>query len=103
MAGGYFLGWLFLSLLIIFSNKLTIRLFYSKILKVSKESNNKNDFGPIDPACRCMVCKKYSRAYLHHLFKAREMSAYSLATIHNLHYIIELFAQYRADILNDKL
>jgi len=66
-------------------------------------SANRNSFEPIDKNCLCMVCKNYTRAYLHHLFKAHEMSAYTLATIHNLHFMITLMASYREKILRDEL
>ncbi len=42
------------------------------------------DMGPLSEACSCLTCKNYSRAYLHHLFKIKDTSAYRLATIHNL-------------------
>ena len=64
---------------------------------------NKTNFEAIDNKCECFTCKNYSRAYLHHLFKAKEMTGYSLATIHNLHFMVQLFAQYRKLILEDKL
>lgn len=72
---------------------------YQKILN----SANRFAFEPIDKACSCMVCQKYTRAYLHHLFKAKEMSGYTLASIHNIHYMVKLMADYRTKILNDEL
>jgi len=71
-------------------------------LKIT-HSANKNNFGPIDPNCSCFVCKNHSLAYLHHLYKAHELTGYSLATIHNLHFMITLMANYRAKILLDEL
>lgn len=44
------------------------------------------DDGPIDPQCVCPVCRRYSRAYLHHLFKAEEMLAMRLSVMHNLYF-----------------
>ena len=44
------------------------------------------DTAPLDTKCDCYTCKRYSRAYIHHLFKAGEMLAATLMTIHNLHY-----------------
>ncbi len=64
---------------------------------------NKTSFEAIDTHCECFTCKHYTRAYLHHLFKAKEMTGYSLATIHNLHFMVQLFATYRKLILEDKL
>lgn len=51
---------------------------------------------PIDPACDCPVCRKYSRAYLHHLFKAGEMLAMRLSVIHNLYFYNTLMEQIRS-------
>jgi queuine tRNA-ribosyltransferase len=66
-------------------------------------SVHKTSFEPIDKNCPCFTCRNYSRAYLHHLFKAKEMTGYSLASIHNLHFMVELMNQYRLKILNDEL
>ena len=63
----------------------------------------RDNFGAPDPSCRCPTCKNYSMAYLHHLFKAKEMTAYSLASIHNLHFMVQLMAEYREKILRDEL
>jgi queuine tRNA-ribosyltransferase len=49
----------------------------------------------------CPSCSHISLAYLHHLFKAREMTALSLTTIHNLHFMVELMTSYRQQILDD--
>src|SRR5690606_17589858 len=48
------------------------------------------DFGPLDPACECPVCRTYSRAYLSHLFRAGESSALRLNTLHNLFFMLQL-------------
>ena len=55
---------------------------------------------PLDPACNCYTCRTFSAAYLHHLFKARELLAYRLATIHNLTFIGNLMQRMRATILD---
>jgi len=55
--------------------------------------------GPIDNRCDCYTCHNFSAAYLHHLFKSRELLAYRLATIHNLHFIISLTERIRKAIL----
>lgn len=65
-----------------------------------EHGTNKNSFEPIDRICTCLVCQKYTRAYLHHLFKAHELTGYSLATIHNLHFMIQLMKNYRDKIIN---
>ncbi|MBN2894558.1 MAG: tRNA guanosine(34) transglycosylase Tgt [Campylobacterales bacterium] len=61
----------------------------------------KLDPQPIDPECDCLTCKRYSRAYMHHLFRSKELSYFRLASIHNLHYYLSLMKQARAAILED--
>lgn len=56
--------------------------------------------GPIDPDCDCYTCRTFSAAYLHHLFKAQELLAYRLATIHNVRFIVRLMEQMRCSILD---
>jgi len=48
------------------------------------------DSGPLDPACGCYTCRNYSRAYVSHLFRAKEMLAARLATLHNLQFYLDL-------------
>ncbi len=69
-------------------------------LKAEKMENG-NHFAPIEHDCGCWTCQNFSLAYLHHLFKAKELTAYTLATVHNLHFMIELMRKYRAAILQD--
>ncbi len=64
---------------------------------------NKTSLEPIDPECSCTVCRHYTRAYIHHLFKAHEITAYILATIHNVHFMIHYMRQYRNAILEDRV
>ena len=66
-------------------------------------SNNKHDFGPLEVGCTCMVCQNYSRAYIHHLFKAHEMIGYTFASLHNVHFMVQLMADYRMHILEGDL
>lgn len=66
-------------------------------------SAHKLDFGPLDPSCSCFVCRTYSRAYIHHLFKAKEITGLALASHHNVHFMMHLMAQYRQRILNGEL
>ena len=56
----------------------------------------KRDFGPIDPECDCYTCANYSRAYLRHLYKAKEMLFSTLATIHNERFTVSLVDRIRA-------
>ena len=57
---------------------------------------HKTDTGPLDPHCDCYTCKNFSRSYLHHLDKCKEMLGAQLNTIHNLHYYQRLMAGLRA-------
>ncbi|MDR0407658.1 MAG: tRNA guanosine(34) transglycosylase Tgt [Campylobacteraceae bacterium] len=57
------------------------------------------DANPIDNECSCFTCKNYSRGYLNHLFRARELTFFRLATIHNLHYYLNLMHQMRKAII----
>ncbi len=69
-------------------------------LKILKSGNNTH-FGPPDPTCSCHTCQNYSLAYLHHLFKAKEMTGMHLATLHNLHYMVRYMENVREQILLD--
>ncbi|MBQ3355707.1 MAG: tRNA guanosine(34) transglycosylase Tgt [Oscillospiraceae bacterium] len=74
-----------------------------------KNAKYERDERPIDPECDCPVCRRYSRAYIHHLFKAEEMLAMRLSVMHNLYFYNRLtqrirdaldagtFAQFRAE------
>ncbi len=55
----------------------------------------KDEEGPIDPACSCSTCKRHSRAYISHLFRAKEMLAMRLSVIHNLHFYNTLMEKIR--------
>lgn len=57
-------------------------------------------FEPIDVNCDCYTCANYSRAYLHHLFRAKEILAATLATIHNERFILRLVDQIRQAIID---
>ena len=72
----------------------------------------REDFSPLDAGCDCYTCAHYTRAYLAHLFRAKEMLAATLASIHNLRFIVRLvdnmrehimrgtFAEFKADFLH---
>ncbi|MFH1789662.1 MAG: tRNA guanosine(34) transglycosylase Tgt [bacterium] len=60
------------------------------------------DFQPVDKGCSCVTCRNYSRAYLNHLFKAREFTAKRLATIHNLHFLLQMMKDIRDAIKEDR-
>jgi len=61
-----------------------------------------SDFSPLDRECHCFVCKNYSRAYLNHLFRTKELLAYRLASYHNLFFMEDLFVKIREAIKKDK-
>lgn len=63
-----------------------------------KNERYRTDFGPLDPACGCPVCTTYSRAYLSHLFRAGEILALRLNTLHNLCFMVALAADCREAI-----
>lgn len=68
-----------------------------------KNARHADDPRPLDPDCGCPACRGYSRAYLHHVFKASEIIASMLLTWHNLHYYQELMAGLRAAIAEGDL
>lgn len=71
-------------------------------MRILKSGNNQI-FRPIEEDCTCYTCRNFTVAYLFHLFKAHELTAYTLATIHNLHAMVMLMQRYREAILNDQL
>jgi queuine tRNA-ribosyltransferase len=58
----------------------------------------REDAGPLDPECRCPVCRRYSRRYLAHLFRANEYTALRLLSLHNLAFMLDSTRQIRASI-----
>jgi queuine tRNA-ribosyltransferase len=67
-----------------------------------KKAENRLDFGPIDTSCGCKVCRNYSRAYLRHLFKTREILCSMLASYHNLYFLHNLVKDARQAIEEDR-
>ncbi|WP_427869116.1 tRNA guanosine(34) transglycosylase Tgt [Leucobacter luti] len=67
----------------------------------AKAATQRRRFEPIDAECDCYTCTNTTAAYLHHLFKAKEMLASTLATIHNERYIVRLVERIRQSILDD--
>ncbi len=68
-----------------------------------KNSKHTQDFSLLDPECACYTCKNYSKAYLQHLYKSSELTFYTLATIHNIHFMVQYMAEYRQMILNGEI
>ena len=67
-----------------------------------KKKEYEYDFGPIDPSCSCKVCRNYSRAYLRHLFRCKEILYSMLATYHNLAFLHRMVAEIREAITEDR-
>ncbi len=65
-----------------------------------RNSALQDDPGPIDSDCACEACRNHSRAYLAHLFRARELLAYRLATVHNVTWTLALMRRLRASLAN---
>ena len=63
-----------------------------------RNSRFQDDPGPIDPSCACEACRNHSRAYLAHLFRARELLAYRLATLHNVSWTLALLRRLRTSL-----
>jgi len=73
-------------------------LYTSEGRVLIKNSRYAQDERPIDPACSCSVCRRYTRAYLRHLFAAGEITAAILATHHNVHFYLDIMRQIREAI-----
>jgi queuine tRNA-ribosyltransferase len=77
-------------------------LFTSGGRLVIKNAQYRDDPRPIDELCDCYTCRNYSRAYLRHLYMAREILSSHLNTVHNLHYFVNLMAGIRRAIEEDR-
>ena len=74
-------------------------LLFTSEGKISiKQARYAKDSGPLDPACGCRVCRRYSRAYLRHLYAANEVLAQVLNTIHNLSFYLDTMQRVRHSI-----
>ena len=67
-----------------------------------KNAKHARDFSPLDPACACPVCTRYTRAYLSHLYRSGEILALRLNTLHNLCFMLQLAANAREAIRNGR-
>ena len=61
---------------------------------------HRRDTAPLSPGCNCYTCRTHTRAYIHHLFKAKEMLGFTLLTIHNVHFLVTLVDRIRMSIEN---
>ena len=68
-----------------------------------KKVKYRDDYGPIDPHCDGYVSTNFSRAYLHHLWRANEPVVHSLLTLHNIKFMMDYMAELRAKILRDEI
>jgi queuine tRNA-ribosyltransferase len=76
--------------------------FYTKNGKINiLNKEYRTDLNPLEKNCPCYTCKNYTRAYLAHLFRGKEMLGGTLATIHNLYFIINLVKEIRHSIVDD--
>ena len=71
-------------------------------LKITK-GIYKEVFSPIEEGCSCSTCQNYSIGYLHHLFKAKEAACLTLASVHNIHFMMKLMQGYREKILQNEV
>jgi queuine tRNA-ribosyltransferase len=63
-----------------------------------RNARYREDPGPIDPGCDCVMCSRFSMAYVHHLFRNEELLGYRLASIHNIRYLVRLTERMRSAI-----
>jgi len=76
---------------------------YTKAGKINiEDARFTRDFSPIEKDCQCYSCQNYTKAYISHLFRAKEMFGKTLASIHNLFFIINLVKNIRQSILDKK-
>ncbi|MBX9602120.1 MAG: tRNA guanosine(34) transglycosylase Tgt [Bryobacteraceae bacterium] len=75
-------------------------LFTSQGRVVIKQSQYREDAGPLDPNCSCYTCRNFSRAYLRHVFQAGEMVFSTLASLHNLRHYLDIMSGMRNAILS---
>lgn len=62
--------------------------------------NFRSDSKPLDPNCNCYACQNFSRAYVHHLFRSRELLSYNLLSLHNVYFLLNLTKEIREEIIN---
>lgn len=70
---------------------------------IIRDAKYARDFGPMDPECDCYACRNFSRAYIRHLLKAREVLGIRLTTWHNIKFLLDLMKKVRNAIIDDRL
>ena len=78
------------------------QLFTSRGTLNISNARFREETGPVDPDCGCYTCRHYSKAYLRHLYMSKELLAYRLNSIHNIHYYTELMATMRRAVAADR-
>ena len=78
-------------------------LFSSTGIVRIKKARYREDSGPVDPACGCRVCRRHSRAFLHHLFRCGEITGKVLATEHNVSFYLDFMTGLRRAIAGGEL
>ncbi len=81
-------------------NGLALTRFGKRMLRNNEFAH---DFAPIEDGCECYACKNFTRAYIRHLIKAKEILAAHLITMHNLHFTLQLMEEVRQAIREDRL
>ncbi|HVO68078.1 MAG TPA: tRNA guanosine(34) transglycosylase Tgt, partial [Syntrophales bacterium] len=76
-------------------------LFTNREKVVIKHARYRDDDSPVDSTCDCYTCRNYTRAYLRHLYMAKEILAMTLNTIHNIRHFMHLMERIRAAIEDD--
>lgn len=66
-----------------------------------RNASNRTDMRPLDENCQCLACRRFSRAYIRHLYVAKEITAVILLTLHNLTYYLDLMRKIRTALEND--
>jgi len=84
-------------------NARNAHLFTSQGLLRLRNARYRDDTGPLDPECDCYTCRNFSRAYLYHLDKCKEILGSQLNSIHNLHFYQRLMAELRTAIEQGRL
>jgi queuine tRNA-ribosyltransferase len=79
-------------------NKLSNKPMKQYVIDITKNLYAE-DIHPLDTSCHCYTCQHFSRAYIHHLFRVKELLAYRLTTIHNIHFVQSLVSQIRGSII----
>ena len=78
-------------------------LFTSTGIVKIRNAENRNNYEPLDKNCSCYTCKNFTRSYLHHLDKTKEILGSTLQTIHNLYFYHELMKDLRKSISKGNL